>query len=446
MISCCRSCNADNTDEEQSSQNSTARLPAVANAVGSIATPLAAASLAANALQHQQQQPHNSLQNIWMQPNMPNMLALMQEYYTQISMNNAVSLLGVGNAAVSASTNGSAFNAVAKPTTPEDASSMSQLSSSHPFGVGLTRTDSTSQESALLNAETKSSVWSTVGGTSANRRRVANNSAEKNADMSPASRGTSSAPQSKVAKVESQPADDNSNEDAKSAQLNVVDDDDLAFAEPAARRDVNAKKDRCTFCCKVFTNRSNLIVHLRSHTGEKPYKCRLCPYACAQSSKLTRHMRTHGQQGKETYHCYICRMPFSVHSTLEKHMRKCVVTNNQNNRNPSQQSSPIGADNANETSSKPTSSSLADANTLLALSNVSLSNSQLPAGISQSNQMVLNWLQAMNVNSTGPAALPSGGSTNNNKGEFTGEDDEMEDSEAFELQPSTKKETAPTPA
>ena len=42
-----------------------------------------------------------------------------------------------------------------------------------------------------------------------------------------------------------------SNEDAKSAQLNVVDDDDLAFAEPAARRDTTAKKDRCSFCSKV---------------------------------------------------------------------------------------------------------------------------------------------------------------------------------------------------
>ncbi|KAM9777906.1 BAF chromatin remodeling complex subunit BCL11B a [Neosynchiropus ocellatus] len=80
--------------------------------------------------------------------------------------------------------------------------------------------------------------------------------------------------------------------------------------------------DTCEFCGKVFKNCSNLTVHRRSHTGERPYKCELCSYACAQSSKLTRHMKTHGQHGKEVYRCEICQMPFTVYSTLEKHMKK----------------------------------------------------------------------------------------------------------------------------
>lgn len=84
------------------------------------------------------------------------------------------------------------------------------------------------------------------------------------------------------------------------------------------------RNDTCEFCGKVFKNCSNLTVHRRSHTGEKPYKCELCSYACAQSSKLTRHMKTHGRMGKDVYRCKFCSMPFSVPSTLEKHMRKCV--------------------------------------------------------------------------------------------------------------------------
>ncbi|CAF98165.1 unnamed protein product, partial [Tetraodon nigroviridis] len=49
----------------------------------------------------------------------------------------------------------------------------------------------------------------------------------------------------------------------------------------------------CEFCGKTFKFQSNLVVHRRSHTGEKPYKCQLCDHACAQASKLKRHMKTH---------------------------------------------------------------------------------------------------------------------------------------------------------
>ena len=93
-------------------------------------------------------------------------------------------------------------------------------------------------------------------------------------------------------------------------------------------RKESRRNDTCEYCGKIFKNCSNLTVHRRSHTGEKPYKCELCSYACAQSSKLTRHMKTHGRFGKDVYRCRFCDMPFSVPSTLEKHMRKCVVNQN----------------------------------------------------------------------------------------------------------------------
>ncbi|VDK89461.1 unnamed protein product [Litomosoides sigmodontis] len=389
---------SENTDEEHSSNSiasatasTTPFLPG--SALNNVSSSLTAATLAAVALQQQQQQQqHSSLQNLWMQPNIPNMLALMQEYYAQFSLNNAAYLLGAGSPSVTpTNNNGSAFNTITKITSsPEEPSPAAPSSATQSLGLtGFGRSDTTTQDQ-LSSPGGKQGPWNSLGSFGSKRQR-SNNGSET---LSPAT--SSGAPlHSKLSRL-----DDESNEDAKSTLLNVVDGDDLAFAEPAARRDTNAKKDRCTFCCKVFTNRSNLIVHLRSHTGEKPYKCRLCSYACAQSSKLTRHMRTHGQQGKETYHCNICQMPFSVHSTLEKHMRKCVVANNQNREN-NQQLSPADATNTIDSPNKvavAAASTLADATSLLAFSSVSLNGSQLPANITQSNKIVLNWLQAMNVN------------------------------------------------
>ena len=103
-----------------------------------------------------------------------------------------------------------------------------------------------------------------------------------------------------------------------------------ALFDPSQRKELigRHRNDTCEYCGKVFKNCSNLTVHRRSHTGEKPYKCQMCNYACAQSSKLTRHMRTHGRIGKDIFKCRFCEMPFSVASTLEKHMRKCVVNQN----------------------------------------------------------------------------------------------------------------------
>ena len=128
-----------------------------------------------------------------------------------------------------------------------------------------------------------------------------------------------------------------------------------ALFDPMARKEITgrSRNDTCEYCGKVFKNCSNLTVHRRSHTGEKPYKCELCSYACAQSSKLTRHMKTHGRLGKDIYKCRFCNMPFSVPSTLEKHMRKCVVNSNKKRQRAEEKLAAAGMDVASILSHMP---------------------------------------------------------------------------------------------
>ncbi|KAI9582678.1 zinc finger protein GLIS2 homolog [Glossina fuscipes] len=89
------------------------------------------------------------------------------------------------------------------------------------------------------------------------------------------------------------------------------------------RTHTKEKPHQCHLCEKRFSRAENLKIHIRSHSGEKPYVCAHegCSKAYSNSSDRFKHTRTHSME--KPYMCKVpgCQKRYTDPSSLRKHVK-----------------------------------------------------------------------------------------------------------------------------
>ncbi|XP_064091898.1 myoneurin-like isoform X4 [Macrobrachium nipponense] len=74
----------------------------------------------------------------------------------------------------------------------------------------------------------------------------------------------------------------------------------------------------CSECGLVSRSLSNFRQHWMTHSGERPFKCDVCPYSCIKKNDLKKHMAKH--TGYKRYLCSYCPHRSARRSSIRLHV------------------------------------------------------------------------------------------------------------------------------
>ncbi len=92
------------------------------------------------------------------------------------------------------------------------------------------------------------------------------------------------------------------------------------YRSPSTEGRNTDRQHECDLCDKIFSVSYGLRIHRLTHTGERPYPCKVCGKAFYQSQALKRH-HNDVHEGKKSFICPHCGRGFAQKVAMNDHIK-----------------------------------------------------------------------------------------------------------------------------